>query len=93
MPIGDDVLLTGEADAILKREDGSLLIGDCKTAFPEGDDDTLYPMYLAQLNGYAMLAEHHDSYGVGPHLHQAVDWRAVCEAKGEPSRHRVHAWI
>ena len=60
MMIDDNVLLTGEADAILVLNDGKLVIADYKTAFPKGDDDHLYAMYLVQLNAYALLAEYLD---------------------------------
>lgn len=58
MPFGDNILLTGEADAILKCKDGSLIIADYKTAFAKTDDDPLYPIYKVQLNAYALLASH-----------------------------------
>jgi PD-(D/E)XK nuclease superfamily len=58
MMLDANILLTGEADAILKRKDGSLVIADYKTAFAKGNDDPLYPIYKVQLNAYAMLAAH-----------------------------------
>ena len=58
MPVGENVLLTGEADAILKLSGGSLVICDYKTAFCRGVDDPLYPIYVVQLNVYAALAEY-----------------------------------
>jgi hypothetical protein len=56
-PIGDAVLLTGEADAIFRKSDGTLLIADYKTAYAKGEQDPLYPIYKTQLNAYAIIAE------------------------------------
>jgi len=53
-----DILLTGTADAILELADGSVAIIDYKTAKYTANQDKLLPMYAAQLNGYAMIAEH-----------------------------------
>lgn len=52
-----DILLTGVPDDIFVRADGAHLIVDYKTArFTEGQDGML-PVYHAQLNGYAHIAE------------------------------------
>ena len=53
-----DILLTGAADGILKLADGSIAIIDYKTARYTKHQDELLPMYEAQLNGYALIAEH-----------------------------------
>ena len=55
--IGNNVLLTGEADAIYIKADGTLMIADYKTAYAKGDKDPLLPIYATQLNAYAFLAE------------------------------------
>lgn len=52
-----NILLTGVADGILVRQDGSHLIVDYKTARYTGTQDALYPMYETQLNCYALIAE------------------------------------
>jgi hypothetical protein len=54
----ENVLLTGEADAILKLSSGSLVVCDYKTAPFRGIDDPLFPIYRVQLNTYGVLAEH-----------------------------------
>jgi hypothetical protein len=49
--------LTGSPDGIFLRADRSLVIVDYKTAkYTEGQDE-LRPMYVTQLNGYALIAE------------------------------------
>lgn len=53
-----DILLTGAADGILKLANGSIAIIDYKTAKYTKNQDILLPMYAAQLNGYALIAEH-----------------------------------
>lgn len=53
-----NVLLTGTPDLILRLADGTLLIGDYKTAAFHGDADPLYAIYQIQLNAYGILAEH-----------------------------------
>ena len=58
-----NILLTGAADGILVRPDGSHLIVDYKTAKFTGNQDTLYPMYEIQLNCYALIAE---GLGISP---------------------------
>jgi hypothetical protein len=57
MPVGENVVVRGEADGIYKLENGKLVIVDFKTAFERGIDDPLLPIYMVQLNAYAMLAE------------------------------------
>jgi len=52
-----DATLTGSTDAMFQTPDGQLIIVDYKTArYTEGQDDLL-PMYEAQLNAYARIAE------------------------------------
>lgn len=52
-----NVKITGAADGILQRGDGSLLIVDYKTAKFSDNQDTLLPIYETQLNAYAIIAE------------------------------------
>lgn len=52
-----DILLTGVADAIFRRSDGSYLIGDYKVARYTDHQDELLPLYRCQLNCYALIAE------------------------------------
>jgi hypothetical protein len=89
MPLGDDVLLTGEADAIFKRQDGFLTIADYKTAYCAGTDDPLYPVYEVQLNAYALLAEH---LGLGKVSHLALIYAEPCTsdltARAESTRRK-----
>jgi PD-(D/E)XK nuclease superfamily protein len=49
--------LTGTPDAIFRFRDGSFAIADYKTAKFSGTQDELFPIYEAQLNGYARIAE------------------------------------
>jgi hypothetical protein len=58
-----NILLTGVADGILVRPDGSHVIVDYKTAKFTGNQDALFPMYETQLNCYALIAE---SVGISP---------------------------
>jgi hypothetical protein len=51
------VLLTGAPDAIFTKADGSLIIGDYKTAKFTDSQDALLPMYEVQLTAYAYLAK------------------------------------
>lgn len=51
------VLLTGAADGILVRDDGSFVIVDYKTAKFSEAQDKLLPMYEVQLNAYAAIGE------------------------------------
>lgn len=51
------VLLTGSPDAIFRKADGSIVIGDYKTAKYTDAQDALLPMYRVQLNAYAYIAE------------------------------------
>jgi hypothetical protein len=51
------VTLTGVPDELLKAADGSITILDYKTARFTGHQDALLPIYTAQLNGYALIAE------------------------------------
>ncbi len=52
-----NVLLTGTPDDIYARADGSLLIVDFKTAKFTGNQDRLHPVYVTQLNCYALINE------------------------------------
>jgi hypothetical protein len=52
-----DILLTGSADGIFTRPDGSYVIVDYKTAKYTGRQDALFPMYETQLNGYALIGK------------------------------------
>ena len=51
------ILLTGAADGIFERADGSCVIVDYKTARFTQAQDALLPMYEVQLNAYALIAE------------------------------------
>lgn len=51
------IRLTGAADAIFQKKDGSHVIVDYKTAKFTPNADKLMPMYVVQLNGYASIAE------------------------------------
>lgn len=55
-----DTLITGVADALFIRRDTRLVIADYKTARITGVQDALLPMYTAQLNAYAEIAERSD---------------------------------
>jgi hypothetical protein len=52
-----NVLLTGTPDGVFVRPDASHIIVDYKTAKFTGTQDSLFPMYEAQLNAYALLGE------------------------------------
>lgn len=52
-----DLRLTGEADGIFELEDGTYLIADYKTGRYNSGQDALLPVYEAQLNAYAHIAE------------------------------------
>jgi len=52
-----NITLTGVPDDIFVREDGAHLIIDYKTARFTPNQDALLPVYHAQLNGYAHIAE------------------------------------
>ena len=52
-----NMLVRGEADLILKKRNGKLIIVDLKTAAPKGDEDSLWPNYHWQANTYARAAE------------------------------------
>lgn len=69
------VTLTGTPDAVFTRSDGTLVIGDYKTAWPNGTDDPLYPIYRTQLNAYAVLA---DKTGLGKVSSLALIYTAPC---------------
>ncbi len=58
-----NILLTGSPDNVLVRPDHSHIIVDYKTAKYTGTQDELYPMYEAQLNGYAHIG---DQQGLAP---------------------------
>jgi len=53
-----EMLLTGAPDGILTLSDGSIAIIDYKTAKYTGTQDKLMPMYMVQLNAYALITEH-----------------------------------
>ncbi len=53
----NDILLTGSPDGVFIRPNHSHIIVDYKTARFTGNQDELYPMYEAQLNGYALIGE------------------------------------
>lgn len=53
-----EITLTGMPDDILKRRNKSFFIVDYKTAKFTGTQDRLLPLYEAQLNAYAFIAEH-----------------------------------
>jgi hypothetical protein len=50
------LILRGAPDLILKLKDGTLHIVDFKTARFKEETDQFFPMYEAQLNGYALLS-------------------------------------
>ena len=52
-----NTLLTGAPDEILVLRDGSHVIVDYKTAKYTGAQDSLFPLYAAQLNAYALISE------------------------------------
>jgi len=58
-----NIKLTGVADEIVKKTDGSYAIIDYKTARFTKHADSLHPIYKVQLNGYAKIAE---SIGISP---------------------------
>ena len=50
-----NILLTGSPDGVFIKSDNSHIIVDYKTAKYTGTQDKLFPIYQAQLNGYAMI--------------------------------------
>lgn len=52
-----NILLTGIPDDIFQMVNGSYFIVDYKTAKITANQDSLLPMYVVQLNGYALIAE------------------------------------
>ena len=52
-----NILITGTADGIFDRADGTFLIIDYKTARFTDKQDALLPLYEVQLNAYAMIGE------------------------------------
>jgi hypothetical protein len=52
-----DVTLTGAPDEIIQRDDGSHFIIDYKTSKFTKAQDSLFPLYQVQLNGYAFIGE------------------------------------
>ena len=52
-----DVVLRGAPDEILKKDDGSHIIVDYKTAKYTKAQDSLLPLYQVQLNAYAYIGE------------------------------------
>jgi hypothetical protein len=53
-------MLTGTPDGIFVKSDGSHMIVDYKTARYTGTQDSLFPMYAVQLNGYALIGNERD---------------------------------
>jgi hypothetical protein len=53
-----NILLTGMPDGIFVLSDGSIVIVDYKTARFTPKQDELLPMYVVQLNAYALIARH-----------------------------------
>lgn len=51
------IIVSGMPDDMLLCEDDSFIIPDYKTAKHTANADKLFPMYEAQLNGYAWIAE------------------------------------
>lgn len=52
-----NILLTGAADAIFRKSDGTYIIADYKTAKFTSNQDELFEMYDIQLNSYALIAQ------------------------------------
>ena len=52
-----NILLTGAADAIFEKSDGTYVIADYKTAKFTDAQDELYELYNIQLNSYALIAQ------------------------------------
>ena len=52
-----NILLTGSPDGILIHEDNTISIIDYKTAKFTSTQDSLFPMYEAQLNSYGLIAK------------------------------------
>jgi len=52
-----NIQLTGAPDAIFELKDGSLMIGDYKTARYTKNQDALAPLYEGQLNAYHHIAK------------------------------------
>jgi len=50
-----NILFTGSPDGVFVKSDKSHIIIDYKTAKYTGTQDRLFPIYQAQLNGYAMI--------------------------------------
>jgi hypothetical protein len=50
-----DIRLTGAPDAVFMRPDGSHVIADYKTSRLTAAQDSLFPLYEAQLNAYAVI--------------------------------------
>lgn len=55
-----DLTLVGMPDAVLRKNNGDLVVVDYKTAKCKGADDPFMPVYEAQLWGYARLLEAND---------------------------------
>lgn len=51
------ITLSGQMDECYELIDGTLLVNDNKLALKTDGQDALLPMYTAQLNGYAKIAE------------------------------------
>ena len=56
--VDHDILLTGAADGIYVRDDGTLVVVDYKTARYTAGQDALLPVYTVQLAVYRLIAEH-----------------------------------
>lgn len=81
----NNILLTGDPDAVFVYRDGSYLIVDYKTARYTGTQDKLYPMYEAQLNAYVMIGI---KAGLAPvsklaliYMEPLTDYNAIVEAR------------
>ena len=71
------ILLTGVPDEILRHPQRGLWIGDYKTARFSDTQDVLRPMYEAQLNAYALIAQQiglGSVYGLGLMYYEPVTY-------------------
>lgn len=53
-----DITVRGTPDAIYVCADATHVIGDFKTSRYTSTAESLFPLYVAQLNGYALIGEH-----------------------------------
>ncbi|MBN2031587.1 PD-(D/E)XK nuclease family protein [bacterium] len=58
-----NILLTGSPDGVFIKTDNSYVIVDYKTAKYTGTQDNLFPMYVTQLNVYALIGK---QFGFNP---------------------------